>query len=68
LDEFFLGEDNSVLLKIPMGVMHGYKTAGVEPSLLVNFPTEPYDRQEPDEHRLPWDTPDIPYDWQIKMG
>ena len=63
VDEFFLGEDNNVLLKIPMGVMHGYKTEGSEPSLLINFPTEPYNQQEPDEYRLPSDTPEIPYNW-----
>ena len=68
VDEFFLGEQNNILLKIPMGVMHGYKTVGVEPSLLINFPSEPYDPQQPDEYRLPWDTDQIPYDWAIKMG
>ena len=68
VDEFFLGEQNNILVKIPVGVMHGYKTVGNEPSLLVNFPTEPYDPQQPDEYRLPWDTDQIPYDWAIKMG
>ncbi|UCH87492.1 MAG: dTDP-4-dehydrorhamnose 3,5-epimerase family protein [Dehalococcoidia bacterium] len=68
VDEFFLGEQNSILLKIPVGVMHGYKTVSTEPSLLINFPSEPYDPQQPDEYRLPWDTDQIPYDWAIKMG
>jgi dTDP-4-dehydrorhamnose 3,5-epimerase len=68
VDEFFLGEQNNILLRIPVGVMHGYKTVGAEPSLLINFPSEPYDPQEPDEYRLPWDTDQIPYDWAIKMG
>ena len=68
VNEFFLGEQNNILLKIPVGVMHGYKTVSTEPSLLVNFPTEPYDPQEPDEYRLPWDTDEISYDWDIKMG
>jgi len=68
IDEFFLGEQSNILLKIPVGVMHGYKTVGSEASLLINFPSEPYDRQQPDEYRLPWDTDQIPYDWDIKMG
>ena len=68
VDEFFLGEQNNILLKIPVGVMHGYKTVGTEPCLLINFPSEPYDPQQPDEYRLPWDTDQIPYDWNIKMG
>ena len=65
VNEFFLGEANPILLKIPVGVPHGYKTVGVEPSLLLNFPTQPYDPNDPDEFRMPYDTKDIPYDWDI---
>lgn len=61
--EVIMGEHNPIALKIPIGVVHGYKTIGVEPSLLVNFPSQPYDRDNPDERRLPWNTPDIPFDW-----
>lgn len=68
VEEFFLGEGNDIVLKIPKGVMHGYKTVGTEPSLLLNFPSQPYDRQQPDEHRLPWNSDRIPYDWDIEMG
>jgi dTDP-4-dehydrorhamnose 3,5-epimerase len=64
----YLGEQNTILLKIPSLVMHGYKTIGVEPSLLVNFPTRPYNREQPDEYRVTFDSPEIPYDWEIKMG
>lgn len=65
--EFFLGDNHRALLIIPHGVAHGYKTIGTEPSLLINFPTEPYDRGNPDEKRIPHDSPDIPYDWGIKF-
>lgn len=67
LNEFFMGEDNPILLRIPRGVAHGYKTLGVVPSLLVNIPTQPYNRSEPDEQRLPWDTERIPYNWQTRF-
>ena len=67
VNEFYLGENNDIVLKIPAGVAHGYKTVGVEPSLLVNFPTEVYDREEPDEHRLPWNTGQIPFNWEIEF-
>ena len=66
--QVFLGERSNSLLKIPVGVMHGYKTIGVEPSLLINFPTRMYNRAEPDEFRVPWDTPTIPFDWSLKNG
>ncbi|MCH8346484.1 MAG: dTDP-4-dehydrorhamnose 3,5-epimerase family protein [Chloroflexi bacterium] len=65
VSEFYLGDNNNIVLKIPVGVAHGYKTVGVEPSLLVNFPSEVYNREEPDEHRLPWDTDQIPFDWEV---
>ncbi|MCL5105569.1 MAG: dTDP-4-dehydrorhamnose 3,5-epimerase family protein [Armatimonadetes bacterium] len=67
VNEFFLGDNNPIILKIPIGVMHGYKTIGTEPSLLINFPTELYNRAEPDEYRVPWDSPEIPYNWDIKF-
>lgn len=68
VQEVFLGERNNVVLKIPVGVLHGYKTIGYEPSLLLNFPTKTYDRAQPDEYRLPWNTEEIPYDWSLKHG
>ncbi len=67
VNEFYLGENNNVLLKIPVGVAHGYKTMGVEPSLLINLPTEAYSREEPDEYRLPWNTDQIPFNWEIEF-
>lgn len=66
LQELFLGERNNVLLRIPAGVLHGYKTIGVEPSLLLNFPTEVYNPHQPDEYRIPHDSPRVPYDWALR--
>ncbi len=65
VNEFYLGDNNNIVLKIPVGVAQGYKTSGGEASLLVNFPSEVYDREEPDEHRLPWNTDQIPFDWEV---
>jgi len=65
VDEYYLGENNNIVLHIPVGVAHGYKTVGTEPSFLINFPSEPYDAQEPDEYRLPWDAEQIPYSWDL---
>ena len=67
VNEFFLGDNNPIMIKIPEGTMHGYKTIGVEPSLLINFPSELYNPQEPDEYREPWNSEKIPYDWDIKF-
>ncbi|MCL4371173.1 MAG: dTDP-4-dehydrorhamnose 3,5-epimerase family protein [Chloroflexi bacterium] len=68
VNEIFLGERHNALLRIPVGVMHGYKTIGVEPSLLLNFPTEVYQREDPDEYRVPYNSPEIPYNWDLRHG
>ena len=65
--ELYLGDNSSIMLKIPVGVVHGYKTVGTEPSLLINFPSEVYNPKEPDEYRFPWDTDQIPFDWDIQF-
>ncbi|MGQ9756462.1 MAG: hypothetical protein ACUVRF_11065 [Desulfotomaculales bacterium] len=39
---------------------------GVTTALIVNFPTELYNYAAPDEHRRPFDDPEIPYDWWVK--
>jgi dTDP-4-dehydrorhamnose 3,5-epimerase len=67
INEFFMGDDNRIVVKIPVGVLHGFKNIGVTPCLLVNFPTEPYDPADPDEYRVPYDSPDIPYSWDMRF-
>jgi dTDP-4-dehydrorhamnose 3,5-epimerase len=68
VNEFFMGEHNPILVHIPKHVYHGWKCISEEEAYVVNCPSEPYNRNNPDEHRLPWDTDKIPYDWAIKMG
>lgn len=65
LNQFFIGEDNRIVVKIPVGVLHGFKNVGVTPCYLLNFPTEPYDPADPDEYRIPYDSPEIPYSWDM---
>jgi dTDP-4-dehydrorhamnose 3,5-epimerase len=68
LNEFFLGDYNHKLVQIPAGVMHGWKCISETESLVINIPTELYDYDNPDEHRLPFNTDEIPYNWDIEMG
>jgi dTDP-4-dehydrorhamnose 3,5-epimerase len=65
LTEYFIGDHNPQLVRVPAGVYHGWKCVSQEESLVVNIPTEPYNHESPDEYRAPWDTPDIPYSWDI---
>ncbi len=60
---FYMGEHNPILVKIPKGVAHGYRVLGSEPAVIIYFTTESYKREEPDEFRIPWDDPEIGFDW-----
>ncbi len=62
-DEFFMGIHRPLLVQIPAGVYHGLKCIGQREALVINFPSQPYRREDPDEQRLPPDHPSIPYDW-----
>lgn len=67
INEFTTGEKNPLLVKVPPEVWHGFKAIG-ETAVVVNVPTELYNYEKPDEHRLPPDTDKIPYDWKLKPG
>ncbi|WP_324716139.1 dTDP-4-dehydrorhamnose 3,5-epimerase family protein [Carboxydochorda subterranea] len=64
---FYMGEDNPMLLLIPAGVAHGYRTLGEKPAVIVYVTTESYDPDHPDEKRIPYDDPSIGFDWRTKM-
>jgi len=61
-----LGELNPVVLQIPPGVWHGMMALGNERCLLVNVPTEHYNRADPDELRKDAYTDEIPFTWEVK--
>lgn len=68
VNEFFIGQLNPMLVKIPRGVYHGFKGIGEEVALIVNVPTELYKYEDPDEFRVPAHSDAIPYDWGRKDG
>ncbi len=68
VNEFFMGQLNPIMLKIPKGVYHGFKGISQEMTLIVNVPTETYHYEDPDEYRLPAHSDEIPYDWSRKDG
>ncbi|MBP7652549.1 dTDP-4-dehydrorhamnose 3,5-epimerase family protein [Candidatus Dependentiae bacterium] len=68
INEFFLGEHNLALLKIPKFVVHGFKCIGESECLIMNCPTIPYNPKQPDEYRIPLETEDINYNWERKNG
>ncbi|OGD09719.1 MAG: dTDP-4-dehydrorhamnose 3,5-epimerase [Candidatus Aminicenantes bacterium RBG_13_62_12] len=68
IDEFYLGVHNPMLVQVPPGVHHGWMGVSQEEAVIINIPTEPYDRENPDEQRLDPHQNDIPYVWKRKDG
>ena len=56
------------MVQVPKDVYHGWKCISETEAVVLNIPTHVYNYKEPDEHRLPYDTDKIPYDWSVKHG
>lgn len=63
LMELFIGEKYPCVVHIPIGVAHGYKAIGDKPCYLINTITQMYNRINPDEQRIAYNDPSIPYNW-----
>jgi dTDP-4-dehydrorhamnose 3,5-epimerase len=68
VNEFFMGEGNLMLVKIPPLVVHGVKAISSEPGFLINCPTRPYNHEQPDEYRIDPHSGQIPYSWERRDG
>jgi len=66
--EVDLDEQDPRYILVPPGIYHGWKCMSAKESIVVNVPSEPYDRESPDEYRLPPDSKDIPYKWLLTPG
>lgn len=72
--EFILSEPGldgqHIVLKIPVGVFHGFTAIDCEQAKIINLPTEMYNRKEPDEYRCAWNSPEVPYTWpkEVESG
>ena len=68
INEFFLGDFNPMLVQIPPMVHHGFKAVGENEALILNVPSKPYNRQQPDEYRVDPHNNHIPYSWDRRDG
>lgn len=68
INVFHMGNLNPILLRIPPLVYHGFTAEAGQLAMIVNYPTELYNYKEPDEYRLAYNDPSIPYDWEVKHG
>ena len=66
LQEIFIGDDNYCLVKVPPGVVNGFKGVGHQKAIVANCASIPHDPEE--IVRIdPYDKK-IGYDWEIKNG
>lgn len=68
IQEVYMGVHRPALLRVPPGVYHGWLCVSEEEGIVINVPDRAYDREHPDEYRLPPQTPEIPYDWSRRVG
>jgi dTDP-4-dehydrorhamnose 3,5-epimerase len=64
---FVMGGGKAQLLYIPRGVAHGGGCIGNEPSTILYYVNQHFNLDDPDEHRLPWDTLGKEF-WEITQG
>ena len=60
----YLGALRPWQVLVPPGIGHGYKVVGGEPAILVYVTNRCYDPK--DEGRIPYNDPDIQYDWETQ--
>ena len=69
IGEYEVGGNNLMVLKVPPLVVHGFECLGEEDCWLLNVPDQVYNRENPDEYRIPLNDPSIPYErWKTRKG
>jgi dTDP-4-dehydrorhamnose 3,5-epimerase len=68
INEIHFADESPVVLRIPPGVWHADQNTGTTEAIVVNFPTRPYDRAEPDEYRTDPHEGEIPFDFTLRDG
>lgn len=63
-----LSESRRGIVNVPTFVWHADHNIGTRDCVVVNFPTRPYNHENPDKYRLPLDAPLIPYTFREVRG
>jgi len=61
------GGGQDLLVRIPIGVAHGYRPL-TNPCALLYMVTEAFDPAAPDEYRIAWDHPAVGHLWETPSG
>ena len=64
---FVAGGSRAKALSIPRGVAHGVRNIGQAPATIFYLVSQQFSKDQPDEHRLPYDIlgPDF---WEVSKG
>jgi dTDP-4-dehydrorhamnose 3,5-epimerase len=65
--ELYVGEHNPLLVRVPPMVLHGWKGIGDKEAIAINIPDRRYEHDSPDEERLPYDSPEVGYNWETRF-
>jgi dTDP-4-dehydrorhamnose 3,5-epimerase len=53
VSKIYMSEFRRRLINIPAGIWHANRNVGTKDVVAINFPTQLYDRTDPDKYRLP---------------
>ncbi len=65
-DVIYAGEDNMMVTAIPGGVAHGYKPLGGKPMGVIYHSSEVYNPNNITIRTIPFDSPEIGFDWNAE--
>lgn len=65
-DVIYAGEDNVIVIAIPGGVAHGYKSLGSKPMGVIYHSSEAYNPDNVTIRTISFDSPQIGFDWNTK--
>jgi len=69
VEEHIMTADKPQLLVIPSEVVHGFENIGDKDCWIINVPNKTYNREDPDEFRIPLGSDEVPYEpWKDKKG
>lgn len=66
-DIIFTGENDMMAIAIPGEVAHGYQPLDGKPMGIIYHASEAYNAENPTIRTIPYDSPDINFDWNASV-
>ncbi|MEM7143549.1 MAG: dTDP-4-dehydrorhamnose 3,5-epimerase [Verrucomicrobiota bacterium] len=68
ISKIIISENDRQVIRVPTGLWHAVHNIGPNDVVIINFPTQPYQYEDPDKYRLPLNTDLIPYKFEERKG